>query len=91
MEMVVLKISRINPLTHPPHPLPHQAPIRGAAVAFTGRGAGSHFKSLRQLIPSFLLLFRSVNVWYSLDNYHIKMHVGVCAVVVGTDKAAGVG
>lgn len=83
--MVVLKISGINP----PTPRP-PGTIRVAAVAFTGTGTGSHFKCLCQLIPSFFLL-HSVNVWYSLDNYYIKMHVGVCAVVVGTDKAARVG
>lgn len=34
---------------------------------------------------SFWLVFRI------RSNYHIKMHVGVCAVVVGKDKTARVG
>lgn len=34
---------------------------------------------------SFWLVFRT-----SPDNYHIKMHVGVCAVVVEKDKLARV-
>lgn len=38
--------------------------------------------------------FASFSFWLVFrirSNYHIKMHVGVCAVVVGKDKAARVG
>lgn len=45
--------------------------------------AESHLNAFASF--SFWLVFRT-----SPDNYHIKMHVGVCAVVVEKDKLARV-